>query len=173
MQCWKGREKELKSFLFCIVGIAPLHLWIFLIYFPGLCDCENLQGAKVQCWKACITIFLLQIVWIAGSISEFSQSVWGFGSVWLWVPKIRAQNQYDFCGHARVHPEYHTFLIYYTFFFLLIALWSRHVKPSSAKGEKRLKRKKIPKFVQAEAPNNQAELPAAVSLTNRKNDTKD
>ena len=36
-------------------------------------------------------------------------------------------------------------------FFLLIALWSRHVKPSSAKGEKRLKRKKIPKFVQAEA----------------------
>ena len=31
------------------------------------------------------------------------------------------------------------------FFFLLIALWSRHVKPSSAKGEKRLKRKKIPK----------------------------
>ena len=37
------------------------------------------------------------------------------------------------------------------FFFLLIALWSRHVKPSSAKGEKRLKRKKIPKFVQAEA----------------------
>ena len=37
------------------------------------------------------------------------------------------------------------------FFFLLIALWSRHVKPSSAKGEKRLKREKIPKFVQAEA----------------------
>ena len=36
-------------------------------------------------------------------------------------------------------------------FFLLIALWSRHVKPSSAKGEKRLKREKIPKFVQAEA----------------------
>ena len=36
-------------------------------------------------------------------------------------------------------------------FFLLIALWSRHVKPSSAKGEKRLKRKKITKFVQAEA----------------------
>ena len=36
-------------------------------------------------------------------------------------------------------------------FFLLIALWSRHVKPSSAKGEERLKRKKIPKFVQAEA----------------------
>ena len=35
--------------------------------------------------------------------------------------------------------------------FLLIALWSRHAKPSSAKGEKRLKRKKIPKFVQAEA----------------------
>ena len=33
----------------------------------------------------------------------------------------------------------------------LIALWSRHVKPSSAKGEKRLKRKKIPKFVQAKA----------------------
>ena len=30
-------------------------------------------------------------------------------------------------------------------------LWSRHVKPSSAKGEKRQKRKKIPKFVQAEA----------------------
>ena len=29
-------------------------------------------------------------------------------------------------------------------------LWSRHVKPSSAKGEKRLKRKKIPKFVQTE-----------------------
>ena len=27
-----------------------------------------------------------------------------------------------------------------SFFFLLIALWSRHVKPSSAKGEKRLKR---------------------------------
>ena len=23
----------------------------------------------------------------------------------MWVPKIRAQNQYDFCGHARVHPE--------------------------------------------------------------------
>ena len=109
MQCWKGREKELKSFLFYIVGIAPLHLWIFLIYFPGLCDCENLQGAKVQCWKACITIFLFQIVWIAGSISEFSQSVWGFGSVWLWVPKIRAQNQYDFCGHARVHPEQEKF----------------------------------------------------------------
>ena len=39
----------------------------------------------------------------------------------------------------------------WTLFFLLIALWSRHVKPSSAKGEKRLKRKKIPKFVQAEA----------------------
>ena len=35
-----------------------------------------------------------------------------------------------------------------TFFFFL---WSRHVKPSSAKGEKRLKWKKIPKFVQAEA----------------------
>ena len=38
-----------------------------------------------------------------------------------------------------------------TDFFLLIMLWSRHVKPSSAKGEKRLKRKKISKFVQAEA----------------------
>ena len=35
-------------------------------------------------------------------------------------------------------------------FFLLIMLWSRHVKPSSAKGEKRQKRKSIPKFVQAE-----------------------
>ena len=29
-----------------------------------------------------------------------------------------------------------------TFFFLLNMLWSRHVKPSSAKGEKRLKRNK-------------------------------
>ena len=37
-----------------------------------------------------------------------------------------------------------------SFFFLLSALWSRHVKPSSAKREKRLKRKSIPKFVQAE-----------------------
>ena len=41
--------------------------------------------------------------------------------------------------------------IIFSSFFLLIALWSRHVKSSSAKGEKRLKRKKIPKFVQAEA----------------------
>ena len=45
------------------------------------------------------------------------------------------------------------------FFFFLIALWSRHVKPSSAKGEKRLKREKIPKFVQAEA------LPESKSCT--------
>ena len=36
------------------------------------------------------------------------------------------------------------------FFFLLNMLWSRHVKPSSAKGEKRLKRIKTPKFVQTE-----------------------
>ena len=47
----------------------------------------------------------------------------------------------------------------FTFFFLVIALWSRHVKPSSAKGEKRLKREKIPKFVQAEA------LPESKSCT--------
>ena len=44
-------------------------------------------------------------------------------------------------------------------FFLLNMLWSRHVKPSSAKGEKRLKRKKIPKFVQTEA------LPESASCT--------
>ena len=36
-------------------------------------------------------------------------------------------------------------------FFLLNMLWSRHVKPSSAKGEKRQKRIKTPKFVQTEA----------------------
>ena len=40
---------------------------------------------------------------------------------------------------------------YHDFFFFLTHRGSRHVKPSSAKGEKRLKRKKIPKFVQAEA----------------------
>ena len=56
----------------------------------------------------------------------------------------------DFVGRSRKrHHRNHRF--HQTFFFLLIALWSRHVKPSSAKGEKRLKRKKIPKFVQAEA----------------------
>ena len=49
----KGEKKNLKLF-FYIVGIAPLHLRIFLIYFLGLCVCESLQGAKVQCWKDCI-----------------------------------------------------------------------------------------------------------------------
>ena len=42
-------KKDNFKLFFHIVGIAPLHLQIFLIYFLGLCDCENLQGAKVQC----------------------------------------------------------------------------------------------------------------------------
>ena len=46
------------------------------------------------------------------------------------------------------------------FFFLLSKLWSRHVKPSSAKGEETYKAKqKIPKCVQAEA------LPESESCT--------
>ena len=63
-------------------------------------------------------------------------------SIWLLT-----QTQMDM---RRLHSNNKTERLTCTFF-LLIALWSRHVKPSSAKGEKRLKRKKIPKFVQAEA----------------------
>ena len=44
-------------------------------------------------------------------------------------------------------------------FFFPSMLWSRHVKPSSAKGEKTSKAKKIQKFVQAEA------LPKSESCT--------
>ena len=69
MQCWKGEKKELRKLFFYIVGIAPLHLRIFLSIFWVCVVCER------------IVSFLFQLLELQLRTSEFSQSVLGFGSV--------------------------------------------------------------------------------------------
>ena len=77
----RAKKKNFKLF-FYIVGIAPLHLRIFLIYFLGLClwKFAGCKGAMLKgLYYFCSKLLELQL-----RTSEFFQSVLGFGSVWLW-----------------------------------------------------------------------------------------
>ena len=109
----------------------------------------NFQRSQKQTWK---TIPIEASMSALHSYGQFS---------WIVACSARCINRLhrriNACGSADYSATWHRNRIDIgglkmdSCFFLLIMLWSRHVKPSSAKGEKRLKRKKISKFVQAEA----------------------
>ena len=87
VQCWKGEKKDYKLF-FYIVGIAPLHLRIFLIYFLGLC-----------CWwKDCI--IFVPIVGIAASHFWIFSVCFGF-----WIRVIVKICRVQRCNVQRVKKK--------------------------------------------------------------------
>ena len=86
---WK--EKELKTFL--------LHCWNctfappnFLNLFSGSVRLWKFAGCKVAMLKG-LYYFCSKLLELQLRTSEFSQSVLGFGSVWLWKSAGRTENR--------------------------------------------------------------------------------